>query len=327
MNTYKLELKLKSGLLSSLQSDTIYGHFCWRLKERLGVEKLKDFIKLYQSNNPVFTISDGLLKIGDEILFPRPFVFNPPEQKETKIEKIRSIVQNKEDKSRKFITLPELNSFLSSGIVKLNSNKRGNEKKEKEEPIIKEALRVSVQIDRNSFTSSEGNLYSYNPKYIRSDVNFILFIKKHDDKAFDGFNCEEILQETFLIGFGKKKSSGYGQFETIGQFEQFDFFKEPENANAFLTIGNYLPGIEDKVAPIGYNINTKYGKFGEEKALSSNPFKNPIVLLTAGSCFRTDKIKDFYGRVTEKGEISETHNEAVQFCMPFCLNFWHNKEV
>ena len=39
----KLKLKLKSGLLSELQSDTIFGHFAWRFKEEHGEEKLLEF--------------------------------------------------------------------------------------------------------------------------------------------------------------------------------------------------------------------------------------------------------------------------------------------
>jgi len=324
MTTHILELKLKSGLLSSLQSDTIYGHFCWRLKEQLGDNRLTDFIALYQSRKPVFTLSDGLLKVGDEIQFPRPFIFQQYEKAETKEAKIISFVKNKENKKRTFLQLAEFNTFLSSGCVELSEVKE-KEKQKSSKPPIQESLRVSVQIDRNSFTSSEGNLYSYNPKYTRADVSFVVLIKKHDENAFVSFKCEDLLRETFLLGFGKKKSSGYGQFEVIGDLKEYTDIKEPENPNAFMVLGNYLPDMQDALTPIGYDINTKYGKFGEELALSANPFKNPIVLLTAGSCFKTNTISSFYGRITNKEEISKTHKEAVQFGMPFSLNFHSNQ--
>ncbi len=89
--------------------------------------------------------------------------------------------------------------------------------------------------------------------------------------------------------------------------------------NNFMVLGNYLPTDYVKALPIGYEINTKYGKLGEDLSQSENPFKNPIVFLTAGSCFQTDSNKDFFGRVTDDGEISKSNPFAVQFGIPFSL--------
>jgi CRISPR-associated protein Csm4 len=321
MKTYILTLKQKSGLLSPLQSDTIYGHFCWRLKERLGTEKLTEFIELFKNSKPVFILSDGLLKVKNEIHFPRPFVFNKPETKEKKVDKILEFVDRKKSKERNYLTLSELNKFLSTGKIKLEEIEEDiDSKKTKKKKIFEESLRVSVQIDRNSFASAEGKLYSYNPKFSRDDVSFVVFIKVLDEEKFKEFDCNNILKDTFTIGFGKKKSSGYGQFEILG-FNEYAEIIEPTESGQFVVLGNYLPSIEDTVSPIGYDINTKYGKLGEEFSQSENPFKNPIVFLTAGSCLRTENKKDFYGRITDEGEVSHTNKFAVQFGMPFTLKF------
>lgn len=326
MKTYILPLKPKSGLLSELQSDTIYGHFCWRLKERLGDEKLNEFISLYKNSKPVFILSDGLLSVNGEIRFPRPYIFSKPELKETKAEKVLEFVKRKSNKERNYVTIAELNSFLKSGKVTIeekNEKVNAKDKQKKRRPILSEALRVSVQIDRSTFGSSEGRLFSYNPKYIREDVSYVIIIKVIDETAYKSFECESILKDVFRVGFGKKKSSGYGQFE-VGNLTEINTFEEPTESNAFMVLGNYLPSEADKVSPIGYDINTKYGKLGEEYSQSENPFKNPIVFLTAGSCFQTTKVKNHYGRVTNEGEISDLNSFAVQFGMPFTLNFNFN---
>lgn len=326
MKTYILSLKQKSGLLSDLQSDTIYGHFCWRLKEKSGVEKLTAFISAYKNGQSVFTISDGMLKVNEEIYFPRPYIFSKQEVKRTKTEKVLEFVKLKANKERNYLTLSELNKFLKSGKVEIDdiadTNVENNKKKNRQ-PITTEALRVSVQIDRSTFGSSEGRLFSYNPKFTRDDVLYVILLKVLDDSAFKYFECDSIIKEVFKVGFGKKKSSGYGQFELedeergLVEFKEID---EPDDANAFMVLGNYLPSVEDKISPIGYEINTKYGKLGEELSLSENPFKNPIVFLTAGSCFKTLNKKNFYGRVTNEGEVSGSNNFVVQFGMPFTLN-------
>jgi len=320
---YIMSLRQRGGLLTSLQSDTIYGHFCWRLKERKGENNLNKFISLYKSGNPVFLLSDGLLKIKDEIRFPRPYIFQKPVARDNKVDKIIEFVERKKNKERNYLTLSEFNKFLINGKVEMEikddeyPNKKKNKRNKK---AIEESLRVSVQIDRSSFASASGKLYSYNPKFSSDDVLYVVLIKLLNEDKYQEFNCENILKDTFTIGFGKKKSSGYGQFEIIDYKEHIEI-KESSESNSFYILGNYLPATEDKVTPIGYDINTKYGKFGEELALSDNPFKNPIVFLTAGSCFKTENKKDFYGRVTMEGEISGTNNFAVQFGMPFFFHF------
>lgn len=323
MKTYILHLKQKSGLLSELQSDTICGHFCWRLKERLGDAKLTEFISLYKNKKPVFILSDGLLQVNGEIRFPRPYIFSKPEIKETKAEKVLEFVKRKAIKERNYLTITELNSFLNSGVVKIeekNEDEQSKKERKRKIPVMSEALRVSVQIDRSTFGSSEGRLFSYNPKYTREDVSYVVLIKVFDDAAYKSFECESILKEVFKVGFGKKKSSGYGQFN-VGEITEYNSFKEPDDTNAFIVLGNYLPAESDEITPIGYEINTKYGKLGEELSGSENPFKNPIVFLTAGSCFQTNTKKEFYGKISDEGKISPAKKEVVQFGMPFTLKF------
>lgn len=324
MKIYYLTLKQKSGLLTELQSDTIYGHFCWRFKEKFNEKKLEEFISAYQKDSPVFTLSDGLLKIGEEIHFPRPYIFSKPEIREKKEDKILEFVKQKENKERNYINLSELNKFLLTGQIKFEqkSVEPSVKKHSKHIPALSESLRVSVQIDRNSFGSKEGRLFSYNPKYTKEDVSYVILVKVVNEVFFKEFNCEKILKEIFEIGFGKKKSSGYGQFEIVGnKLQEYVKIEESKESNGFIVLGNYLPSAKDNISPIGYDINTKYGRFGEELSQSENPFKNPIVFLTAGSCFKTENRKDYYGRVTNDSEISQTNPFAVQFGIPFILNF------
>jgi CRISPR-associated protein Csm4 len=246
-----LKIKPVSGLLSDLQSDTIYGHFCWRLKDRLGEDKLKDFINLYRNNNPIFLLSDGLLSYKEDILFPKPLVFYEFEIPQKKTDKIIDFVKRKSEKESKFISLSQLNSFLSSGSFSTEITEPQIENKSTK--ILEEHLRVSVQIDRNNFTSADGKLFSYNPKYLSDDYYYSVLIKILDDNLFKEFDCENVLKDVFEIGFGKKKSSGFGQFQFVS-FEEFNGIKEPEKSDSFIVLGNYLPASDDKVEPIGYDI-------------------------------------------------------------------------
>ncbi len=320
----KLKLKLKSGLLSELQSDTIFGHFAWRFKEYHD-EKLNDFLEFFINDNPIFTISDGFFEkhfwdenreeVIDKVMyFPKPLKLTPPKFiNNNKKERLINFIKQKERKGRTLITLEELNYFLRNDME--------NFEKSIEQPLTKppkfeEDLRVSVEIDRNTLKSKEGNLFSYHPKYLDDDTFIVIYIKILNNEKFNEYECENILRDVFEIGYGKKKSSGYGQFEVLS-FEDFNGFEESSEPNGFISLSHYLPSNNDKVNEGYYDINVKYGKFGEEKSNSHNPFKPPILLLKPGSCFLTDERKDFYGRVIKS--VSDYHPNTIHNGIAFTL--------
>ncbi len=326
----KLSLRLKSGLLSELQSDTILGHFCWRLKDKFGEDKLKEFISPYFNNNPVFTISNSFFEkdfietktkkvLRTEIFFPKPMLhIKSGETGKTKKDKMIGFLINKEMKSKNYLTLSQFNLVLNGKIDELYNKLLADDI---EYPKFQSNLRVSVEIDRQSFSSKEGQLFSYNPKHLDENTRIIFFVKIFNEKAFTDFDCENVLKDVFEVGFGKKKSSGYGQFEVIS-FNDFTAFEEPEEANGFITLSNYLPSSEDGITDDSkYDFLVKYGKLGEELSLSEKPFKKPIIMFTPGSCFISNKKKDHYGRTTRISEISEFKPEAIQFGTPFTLKF------
>lgn len=312
----QLCLKPKSALITELQSDTIYGHFCWRLKEKLGEKKLADFIALYKNGGPVFLLSNGLLKSDNDIYLPTPYLFDKPQIKEKKKDKILDFINRKQKKESPFLSLKQFNKLL-------NGTRFDNLPDSENKDIIpgeRKHLHVKAQIDRKSLTAAQGKLFSYNPRVISKGYSYVIFIKILYENHFNEYQCEQIFKDVFTLGFGKKKSSGYGHFEDAITLNSFSGFDEPEDHNAIVVLGNYLPSDKDGITPIGYNINVKHGKFGEELAQSENPFKNPITFLTAGSCFKTsNKQKNFYGRISDEGEISEVHRKSVQFGCPFFL--------
>lgn len=114
----KLVLKLSSGLITPLHSDTIYGHFCWRLLELRGETVLNDFISRYMYGNPVFTLSDGLYEVDGEVLFPKPKYSwsngnkNIPTNPDSKEARIKKLLNKKEDRAKRYISAKNLQAFL-----------------------------------------------------------------------------------------------------------------------------------------------------------------------------------------------------------------------
>lgn len=317
---YKLSLKLTSGLLSELQSDTIFGHFCWRLKETLGEVKLSEFLQLYNAGNPVFTLSDGILEKDNELFFPKPLLQTPYKMEATnKYERIKSFLELKEQKDKKLITVDQLNHYINNRLDKYAESFQDEYNSKLKYPSFIKDVRMHVQIDRENFAAAEGQLFPAGPQYIDTDTYIAVLIKIINRNYFDENKFEEILKSVFTLGYGKKKSSGYGTFE-VKEYGEFDRLKEPSNPNGFIVLGNYLPSQNDFIKDAYYSTNVKYGLLGEEYSNSQNPFKKPILFLTSGSCFFTDTKKDFYGRCTNKGEITDYLPNVVQNGIPFTLN-------
>lgn len=62
----------------------------------------------------------------------------------------------------------------------------------------------------------------------------------------------------------------------------------------------------------------KYGKLGEEYALSDYPFKHPLLMIKAGCVFFVNgAVKPFYGQMVES--IAPTHPEVLQYALAFSI--------
>jgi CRISPR-associated protein Csm4 len=323
MKILLVKLKQKSLLLSGLQSDTIFGHFCWRMAELRGDDVLTEFLELYSAGQPIFTISDAFQGTEELTLLPRPFL--PPDFSikpgRDKKQKIINFLLGKIMKSKKLIPIDAFNHIINGRIrdaLDIISC-------EYEIPSLENDLRISVEIDRDTFAAKEGRLFQSNPHYTSENTVQNVFIKVINEVLFEKYKCENIIKETFTTGYGRKKSSGYGEFEIIS-FKEFKEFREPESPNAFVALGNYLPSKEDMLIldNSNYDIFVKYGKLGEEYAHNSNPFKKPIVFMTPGSCFRTENARsEHHGRITTNMEVSSVKN-VIQNGIPFTLKMIMN---
>lgn len=281
-----------------------------------GEETLQKFLGLYLEGKPVFTLSDGLLEVNGEVLFPKPLK-QPPLSSESlpKQEKMKKFLRRKEERGRKFITAKHLQLFLDGNMEEYEEMFASES--QQIAPPVQNDLRIHVGIDRDTMKSEESKLFQTKPEYLGEGTGFAVLVKILDEQAYSEFEVEPILREVFETGYGKKKSSGYGAFTVVG-FTDYGMIEEPESGSGFVTLGNYLPAAVDEANPGFYDHMVKYGKLGEYRSAGSNPFKKPLILLKPGSCFKTEIVRPFYGRMTMPGEISV--EEQVYHCgMPFTL--------
>jgi CRISPR-associated protein Csm4 len=164
------------------------------------------------------------------------------------------------------------------------------------EEEVSEVMRFGVtaknQINRvTNTTGGGGELYDMG-EFILTRVT--VYWRVADDHLDTVRNFLSDLQTT---GYGKRKSIGYGHVESF-TLEEFGGFTEVPDANGFVTLSRFVPAKEDPADGF-WRAVVKYGKLGEEFAVSGNPFKRPLIQLASGSCFRANPVREWYGRLVD----------------------------
>lgn len=307
MRTYELILRPKASFLTPLQADTIFGSICWAIRYLEGEEKLKEFLDEYETFPPLI-VSNGF-PTG---FFPKP-VTQPLPRKEivrlvellfgeySKENALKIINELKRIKKEPLVS-KDVFEELIKGVSEFEYLKRLVEQRLEASRIDsfgKQRIERQATCYKNSInrlmgrTKEEGGLFTQDETFYSSEANISIFIKtNHYDKEY----IEKIFKFIEYSGFGKRKSTGKGHF-TLEKIAEYNF-NVLENPNAFVSLSSFVPAAGDP-SEGWYDLFVKYGKLGGHYASSGNPFKKPLCMLKAGSVFRDDKVKDYYGRLVE----------------------------
>lgn len=298
MKTYRLRIKPQSSFLTPWQADTIFGSLCWVIALRDGEEVLTEFLLEYKSHNPVFVLSDGMP--GD--LLPAP----------SHLQHMMTKSENREDYEKG----KKLKKVLWISAEKFESVRRGHIQDDifDDYKPFKNFTSLHSSISRvTGTTGEEGSLFELQEYALEKSLHTIsLYLKIRDDwveKVFSLFN------DLSLMGYGKKKSVGKGSFKIIGGLERFETFESLEDSNGFVSLSNFVPSVSDPTEGY-YKTMVKYGKLGGEFTFSENPFKKPLMMLTAGAVFKVSgAVKPFYGQMVEG--LSSIKPEVVHYGYAF----------
>ncbi len=288
MKLYKVILKLTSPYATDWQADTIWGHLCWALRFAYGEPALTDFIAEYEKEGPPLLVSNGFP--GD--FLPRPILPDKPVTERTAFSKAKT------QKNIKWLTLDEFTRTQNGEEPDLSEKDSGT-------------LSVTLKNQINRLTSTTGGNEGKNTGYLFSFNQYYGEIVSIYLKIADDFvkTTEELFQNLSKSGYGKRKTVGYGQFG-IQSFEEFRGFKSPPKANGFVSLSNFVPAVDDPT--LGYwEILVKYGKLGEDYAITGNPHKKPLLMFRAGSCFYDTPCKEYYGRLVRG--LSPQYPKVVQY--------------
>lgn len=315
---YLWKIKPTSSHMTPWQSDTIYGHMLYAIAMLYGREEYDRIVNDFINLKSPFIVSDGFID-GKLPLFNKDTInredteyFSNIINKDLietvkclkKINKIKSISIDDFDRLR-------TKNFSNKDFVveKLKSiNKLVKSKEEKTN--ISVSLVMHNNINRCTGTTVEDGIYSLKEIFINTDIYVFIKIRK----GFSVEKLDKILNFIEINGFGKKVSSGKGAIERVS-FEKYNGFQNIEDADAFITLSNYTPKLNDYVEVICGTPLVKRGKTANIMDNMNFPFKKPFACFTSGALFKGE-VNDIKGKVLTDIYITK---DVVQIGIPFIL--------
>ncbi len=280
MKSLRVTIRFKSGVGSSLQSDTIFGQFAWWYLYIYGEDKLKEMLDGFEEE-PFIVFSDGFLHGTVAVPFLKP----------EKPENIRNAwgdryyEEMKRVKKARFIRVGEwLESDLS--IISLKDFIYSKEDSEGK-PAIATGLFIKNSVNRITNTTDAG-LYVSEEYFFNEKVDIYA---KYDSDKIETKEILEIFTQIGEFGFGKDKSTGKGRFEVVEHEENPAILNR--KGSKFISLSSFVP---DSSCEVLYGKTfTKFGKHGETLVFG-NPFKNPVIMFRSGSIFKSNSEREVYGR-------------------------------
>ncbi len=284
LKLYRLRLRPLSPWMTPWQSDTLSGLLCWMGVRTGGVEKLKEIIEPAYKKKPRFVLSDVFP--GD--LLPLPTLTRiqtwPPEERK-RIKKSRWLSQSAFSEYRKD------NRHLKIDEVHLDPS-----------PFCART-RLRTMLDRTRDTTGEdGSLFSTLDTSLTSpEKQQFLSVYARIESGFE----DELLQlfkELSKTGYGADISSGFGEFEVLGTWEDASVIDEQvTQPNGLICLSSFQPDTNDPTDGL-WECFVKYGKLGPDFGIE-NVFKRPQLLFKPGACFHSTDARPYIGRVIPMKEL------------------------
>ena len=136
-------------------------------------------------------------------------------------------------------------------------------------------------INRLTQTTGTGQFapFAEEGTYYYPETELALFVLL-DEEVTDIARTVRALQAIGRYGYGKNASSGQGRFE-VGDYSELTL-PDSSGAKACYTLAPSIPE-KKSYSHVYFRTFVRFGKHGDRLARSSNPFKNPVIMLDEGA--------------------------------------------
>lgn len=265
---FRATLVLATPLGTPLAGDTLFGQYCWALRDAQGEAELTRRLEGYTQGQPWLIVSDG---------FPAGHLPKPtlPQYFEPQ----RDPSARKDAKKKHWIPAIYAGAALPALLASAVDNAAAYGK----------APQATVQphntLNRLTGTTGEGAFAPYSmPQTFyasgqRIDVYLVL-----DEARLSADEARHLLTDLGAAGFGRDASIGLGKFSI--EALQPASLASPSDANAYWTLAPCAPQSQGFEGARSYwRALTRFGRHGNAHALAGNPFKTPVLMAATGAVF------------------------------------------
>lgn len=296
---HRATVALATPLGTPLAGDTLFGHFCWALRESAGEAKLQRVLDGYTQGKPWLVVSDG---------FPAGFLPKPtlPRHFEPQVDTTgRKATKRQRWISMQCASLP-LRELLAAAV--------DDEAAYGASPVL--AVQAHNTINRRSGTTGKDSFAPYaSTQHFHAEGQKVDIYLVIDDERVSTETVGQLLVAIGAAGYGRDASIGLGKFE-LAAMAPADL-PLPMGANASMTLAPCAPqGLGFDGNRSYWRVLTRYGRHGNAHALAPNPFKTPVLLAATGAVFVPETAyepREFIGQgLGGHGRLSKVEPETVQ---------------
>lgn len=299
-----LRIKPRTPFLTPILADTLWGLLAWAYRYIFGENKLNEFIPTSDAPPPLL-VSDAF----PSAYLPRPLIPVTAEQLENLLTIQEGISKDSRDylvhiaaakrwMDRTLLPRDEVLSVLAGtrsfldllrdGIAEeMQPRPRFVKRRQDQEAAEQKLARRHNVIDRQrGGAKREDGLYTHQELHLNGIWYLYLRTTYSPDRL------RPLFEFVGQNGFGKRASTGLGQFELVDDFEPHTLFNHPPaGANAFMTLSSsyVAENLSADLNDANYSFYVKRGKIGPfwRHQQKGDFIKRPLVLFKAGSIFRS----------------------------------------
>lgn len=310
MVLYRAVIRPIVSFMSPLQSDTLFGAFCWSYRYYYGEKMLEQLLE-EMKEKPTVIFSNAFPK-GT---LPAPLgtrdVSADFETIESKVERRKAYQDHKKIKNARFVEREWFQKIADGNCSGFTQGLKGEG--------FQEQASVHNMVSREDGIVKQiegsGSLYAEDEFFCETGQEYDIYVLSSLEPEI----LKSTIQLMLMLGIGKNKSTGKGAFE-LCEWEEEHGLTDWKDSNAFMALSNFVPSQKDPVHG-WYKTFVKYGKLDREYAAAEYPFKKPILFLQAGAVFLTQENRPYYGRCLEN--VSARTNVVVNgytIAVPLRLN-------
>ncbi len=271
MALFRIQIKLKSPLVTPLKGDTIWGHIAWGIANHEGDNAVAKFISDCKENH-VFVISSA---------FPKGTVCKSIPDVPERIENLSpedyaKIKQSKKKKYESASTYVDITESTQNTYEKIP---------------FKAKTVTHNSISRISNSVVDGGLYSIDELWTDSEhSDFDLYVLS----SYSAERIKQLCEWAFENGYGADSSTGKGEIEVGKNITEV---KTKLYGNKYMALAPFVVSDMTEIRNLRADIFVRSGKIGGSFVSSLSPYKKTVVLYEEGAVFESDKPIEFIGEL------------------------------